>query len=176
MNYDPRLTPAERALERKKSKRLALKLYCIAKKGYKCSVCGEKHNAYSMSFHHTGEEEKDTDLTKIIHKMRDKKINNDDFKTLHNELDKTILVCEVCHQRLHEFKNYTADTYHNALKYLSKINQFDLTKGFEFDKKEFKDMYKSIDNRGECDEQGSKSSGSAKPKRALKPTVKSGKL
>lgn len=167
LKFDPRLTKNEARNEARKAKRLALKLYCIAKKGYHCEVCGELHNAYSMSFHHT-DSSKDNEISNMIHAMRDKKIIEADFKNLHEELEKTVLVCEVCHQRIHEFDQYTADTYHNSIRYMEKFKEFELTKDFKFDNNKFVEMY-----RGDDYEQSSESGNETTAKKFLR---KKGKI
>lgn len=147
LRFDIRLNKKERAAEQKKARYLALKLYAIAKKGYHCSICKNYYNTRSMSFHHN-ENLKESTISKLIHHLRDRKLTKAGMKELDDELNKSILVCENCHQKIHEFESYSSDTYNNALHYLDNISDKVLGKDFVFDKNKFKLMYKEDEETG----------------------------
>jgi len=166
LRFDPRLTVNAKKAEAKKAKYLALKLYAIGKKGYSCSVCSMHYNVRSMSFHHT-EDMKESCIATIIHRLRDRKVTTENIKELDDELDKSILVCENCHQKIHEFESYTSDTYGNAIHYLTNLKKNNLTGDFIFDNNKFKRMYEENNNEDNksCGSQGF-------IKRKLEPSIK----
>lgn len=159
--YDPRSTDREKHNVRRSAKHLAIKLLLIAHKGYKCEICEEYYNTRSLSFHHLGEEEKENDISRMVHKYRSNKLTQEGYDEMMNEVDKCVLLCENCHQRVHEFEIYNTDVYRNAITYINKIQStLSIKLKDRFDIREFKKMYN--------DEFRKRSSGSMK--RKLEPT------
>lgn len=142
LKFDPRLTEKEKSNSRRSSRYLAIKLLFIAHKGYKCEVCDEYHNVRSLSFHHLDGDTKENDVSRMIHSYRSNSFNQKAYDTIMSEVDKCILLCENCHQKLHEFEVYNSDIYNNSIKYLTNF-QDNLKMNVEdrLDIREFKKMY-----------------------------------
>lgn len=70
----------------------------IKKLGDKCRVCGKKFPWYAYDFHHKNGEKKETKISNFT-KLTIKHLRTlAEFK---EELDKCILVCAICHRKLH---------------------------------------------------------------------------
>lgn len=142
LRYDPRLSERERANSRRSSRYLAIKMLFIAHKGYKCEACDEYHNVRSLSFHHLEGNDKEKDISKMIHKYRSCSFTQKAYDDIMLEVDKCILLCENCHQQLHEFEVYNSDVYNNSIKYITGIQEELKIKGSDrFDIREFRKMY-----------------------------------
>ena len=70
-----------------------LKEQCVRYKGGECEHCGYNEKFYSVyDFHHTGDIKKEFAISKKANLC---------FEKLKPELDKCILLCAICHRKIH---------------------------------------------------------------------------
>ncbi len=77
-----------------KNRGLTRKLELVKAAGGCCSICGYRRNLAALVFHHTDSEAKDFKLD-----MR--ALSNRTKRSVLEELDKCLLVCQNCHAELH---------------------------------------------------------------------------
>lgn len=82
-----------KSAERKRERRLELKMKAIKYKGGKCSKCGYSLDHSALEFHHVDMSTKEFNISKYA--------LNRPWKEVQDELDKCILLCANCHREVH---------------------------------------------------------------------------
>lgn len=77
----------------KQIKRLVNKIILVKEKGDCCNRCKKRFSYNHYDFHHVNPEEKDIEVSKLMDCTIDK---------IRKEADKCIVVCKVCHYKIHE--------------------------------------------------------------------------
>lgn len=77
-----------------KNRAITRKLLLIKEKGGACSVCGYNKNMAALCFHHL-----DPSIKEL--KLDARSLASSSLKTLREEVDKCILLCNNCHMELH---------------------------------------------------------------------------
>lgn len=98
----------EKSLQRSTERRKQNKIFAIGYKGGKCLKCGYNKCSDALVFHHKDPQEKDFAIAGTTLSQ----------ETLKRELDKTVMLCAICHIELHAGQWSEAELKQHGLTYI----------------------------------------------------------